>query len=186
MRVRCRRLLFVARGLPRAWRLWRDYRRDPLVFLPAELARNRRLSLLDFQTVFLDSWYHDFEKLGFKTGKLHPNQASKQQVLFPMIGRAVELCREPGAPPSGVELFCADGYYSNYAVQIGAGPMVAIDRDGTSIRKARLITAILGNCDAITFRRGDVFDLSGGYRFGICAGGLYHIEDPGALLRPAR
>lgn len=83
----------------------------------------------------------------------------------------------------GVELFCADGFYANYAVQAGADEMYGIDLDKQEIRKARFITKLLGNAGRISFEEKNVFDLSGGYDFCICAGGLYHLSNPSDLVK---
>ena len=139
------------------------------------------------EELLADPWYHDFEPLGLKTpqraGHYVPNQLCKQGALFRLIDEAVKLCRERGCSARGVELFCADGFYANYAVKCGAERVHGIDLDEREIAKARLITKLLGNSDRVTFEVCDVSNLSGRYDFGVCAGGLYHISDPEALLR---
>ena len=142
-----------------------------------------KLSFAEFYLFILDGWHHDFEALGLKTGVLHPNQRCKQNNIFAFVDQAVSLCHKHVKETSGVELFCADGYYSNYAIEKEAKKMYGIDKNYFYIAKARLITKILGNSDKITFDCRDVFQLSETYDFCICAGGLYHISNPHELLR---
>jgi hypothetical protein len=130
----------------------------------------------------MDGWYHDFEALGIKTGPLHPNQRCKQQNLFNLIDRAVSLCKNKTQCIRGVELFCSDGFYAQYAIKGGASLMFGIDKNRHYISKARLITKILGNSDKIRFACRDVFDIKGIYDLCICAGGLYHLSNPHELL----
>jgi len=137
----------------------------------------------------LDPWYHDFEILGLRTPQKKPgryglNQEAKQGPLFELIARVISLCLEKqGTSVKGVELFCADGFYANYAIRCGAEEMYGIDINDRQLAKARLITKLLGNSKKITFDHCDVFKLSGVYDFGICAGGLYHLSDPSGLLK---
>lgn len=135
-----------------------------------------------------DPWYHNFEVLGFNTPFkpnhwfYRQNQECKQGPLFDLINRAIQLCKIKGETTKGVELFCADGFYSNFALRCGAESIYGIDTDGHEIEKARLMARLLGNSKKAKFEQGDVFGLSGNYDFGICAGGLYHLSDPAALL----
>ncbi len=139
-------------------------------------------------------WYHDFAPLGRPTiqaeGIFGPNQAAKQNTLFYYIRRAIELCPEGRHRPTGVELFCADGFYSHYALQHGARHMTGVDLgepqsagDPIHLRQAQAMTSLLGHSGRADFRRQDVHDVTGDYDFAICAGGLYHLSDPGLLLR---
>ncbi|MCH8028367.1 MAG: class I SAM-dependent methyltransferase [Candidatus Dadabacteria bacterium] len=114
------------------------------------------------------------------------NQGSKQWILFKLIDRAIALCREQGESIKGVELFCADGFYANYAVQRGAESVMGIDNDTYQQDKARLITKLLHNEGKISFAERDVFDLPDSYDFCICAGGLYHLSNPSDLLKLLR
>lgn len=130
-----------------------------------------------------EDWYHDFSILGLKTrqrpGIYAPNQRCKQEHLFRYISEAIRLCKKKA---DGVELFCADGFYANYAIQAGADRMHGVDLDKNELEHARLITGLLGNAEKIVFEQLDVHDLQGSYDFGICAGGLYHLLDPEVLL----
>lgn len=133
-----------------------------------------------------EPWYHDFEVLGLKTpqkpGIYAPNQTSKQGPLFGLIDRALAELHESGGPTRGVELFCADGFYSNFALLHGAEHMYGLDTDAHEIAKARLITRLLGNASRARFEQKDVFQLEGSFDFAICAGGLYHLSNPADLL----
>ena len=139
-------------------------------------------------------WYHDFAVLGVPTpqaeGIFGPNQQAKQDILFRLIDRAVELS---GHTPQGLELFCADGFYSHYALEHGARHMTGVDLGDTQsagnpmhLRQARAMTRLLRHEGRAEFRAQDVFDVTGEYDFAICAGGLYHVSDPAALLARLR
>lgn len=132
-------------------------------------------------------WYHDFGVLGVKTvqepGIWRPNQIAKEKPLFDYIGKAVAACRAKKTPVAGIELFCADGFYGNYAVKAGADSLVGVDLDENNLAKARLMAKLLGHSGKASFEHRDVFQIDGTYDFGICAGGLYHISDPAGLLK---
>ena len=82
-----------------------------------------------------------------------------------------------------VELFCTDGYYSNYALQRGASELYGLNIDERYIKQARLVTKVLGYSDKIKFSFGDVFTITQPYDFCIRAEGLYHISNPDDLMR---
>jgi hypothetical protein len=139
-------------------------------------------------------WYHDFSALGLPTkqadGIFGPNQHAKQAILFDYIDKAINRC---GPEPRGLELFCADGFYSHYALQHGARHMTGVDLGDTQsagdpihLRQATAMTALLRHEGRADFRQEDVFTVSGQYDFAICAGGLYHVSDPHALVRKLR
>jgi 2-polyprenyl-3-methyl-5-hydroxy-6-metoxy-1,4-benzoquinol methylase len=136
-------------------------------------------------------WYHDFSALGVPTpqqeGIFGPNQQAKQAILFSYIDTAIA---QAGPEPRGLELFCADGYYSHYALEHGAAHMTGVDLGDEQsaghpiqLRQADAMTVLLGHEGRAEFRRENVFDVSGVYDFGICAGGLYHVSEPDVLLR---
>ncbi len=164
-------------------RLWIRFLKSPDSVLLGKKNTAVKLSFAEFYLLNLDGWYHDFEALGLKTGALHPNQRCKQQNIFTFIDQAVSICQKQVKEVCGIELFCANGYYSNYAVKKEAIKMYGIDNDYFYIAKARLITKILGNSDKIKFDCRDVFEFTETYDFCICAGGLYHISNPQELLR---
>lgn len=134
-----------------------------------------------------DPWYHNFQPLGFPTAQKGSsyvlNQQSKQQGIFSLIDEAATYCREQGIQNiRGVDLACADGFYTNYAAQHGIDYMEGVDINKVDLAKARLITKILGNPHKTTFLFGDVFRLSDTYDLGVCAGLLYHLSNPKELL----
>lgn len=147
------------------------------------------VSLTKYETYLLvkDPWYHDFSVLGYPTpqlpGYFRSNQQAKQAPLFTLIDRALDLCRAHRATVTGIELFCADGFYANYALNQGATAMYGVDTDSHNLRKALVISKVLGHASKVKFVKCDVFECSGMFDFGICAGGLYHISRPQELLR---
>jgi predicted RNA methylase len=158
--------------------------------LPRALPRGVSLSPRELFLLGRDLWYHDFTVIGFPTpqepGMFGPNQQAKQAPLFELIGMAIDLATQNRARVSGVDLFCGDGFYTNYAVTRGAASMLGVDTDEKSLAKARVITRVLGHQTTVAFQQCDVRDVNGQYDFGICAGGLYHISDPEALLARLR
>lgn len=167
--------------------LWKKYSASPESVLPRSLADDVSLSPSELYDLVADPWYHDFTGLGFPTpqrpGLFGPNQKDKNAPLSKLIDQALALCRKAGGNISGVELFCADGYFANYALQKGAKTMCGLDVRREDLSKAKLISKVLGNSEAVTFLRQDVHDLEGKYDFGICAGGLYHLKNPKMLLK---
>jgi protein-L-isoaspartate O-methyltransferase len=139
--------------------------------------------------LFVDPWYHDFTPLGLPTpqrdGIFEPNQRAKQEPIFRMLDDALARAARPGRTPTVLELFCADGFYGIRAAQRGAGRVVGVDLDGRELAKARLAAKLLG-VDTVEFRLADVFATTDRASVGICAGGLYHVSDPEALLARLR
>ncbi len=137
--------------------------------------------------ILRDLWYHDFSPFGIKTvqepGIWKKNQGCKEGPIFTVIDEAVTSVKQRGYSVRGVELFCADGYYALYAVQKGAEHVHGMDLDERNLKKAALISKMLGYTKKTHFEKRDVYTMDGSYDFGICAGGLYHISDPAGLLR---
>lgn len=166
---------------------WVRYLIRPQSLLPENISTTIKLSGSEI-ALLVDPWYHDFEVLGFKTHQrvtkgYREAQEAKQGPLFEFTAQAITLCRKQGTFVKGVELFCADGFFTNYAIQCGAQEVYGIDIDDRELSKARLITKLLGNSKKVRFDNCDVFGLDGTYDFGICAGGLYHISNPHDLLK---
>lgn len=169
--------------------LWFKYRADRASVVPAGLVDNTSLSPLDLKRLTMEPfhWYHNYAPLGITTkGHTPANQTAKQEVLFPYIDQAIELCKRAGAEADGAELFCADGYFSNYAVRAGAASMYGNDTYPLYIQRSRLISRVLGNQRKTTFKLESVFDMEGTYDFIVCAGGLYHLPDPERLIAKLR
>lgn len=160
---------------------------------------HQKLSLSEILMYYTPDWYHDFTILGLPTFQLQGDgakeaQEDKQYIIFDYIKRAVEYIKQNFQEESqitGVELFCADGFYSNYSVQNGIDSMVGIDLEDLSgeggkrssvLDQARLATKLLNNSEKVQFQKGDVFDLKDSYDICLCLGGLYHLEDPEKLI----
>lgn len=139
--------------------------------------------------LFVQHWYHDFTPLGLPTpqrwGMFAPNQGAKQEPVCRLVAEALRLAGERGERPTVLELFCADGFYTIYAAQHGASAAFGIDTDPAEIDKARLAAKLLGVPNA-SFEVADVLTSHARAGVGICAGGLYHLTDPAALLARLR
>lgn len=139
--------------------------------------------------LFVELWYHDFTVLGLPTpqrwGMFPANQAAKQEPLFRMVDEALQAVRQEAVDPTVLELFCADGFYAIYAAQQGASRALGIDTDPREIDKALVAARLLGVRN-VDFRVGDVLTSADRAAIGICAGGLYHLSDPAALLAKLR
>lgn len=147
-----------------------------------------RRFLLDEQEMglLLEPWYHDFSPLGLATpqrGGIYPgNQESKQGPIFRMLDDALDRVRQGGGESSVLECFCADGFYGIHAALEGASRVVGVDLDEREVGRARLMARLLDVHGRTEFRVQDVFDLDDRAAITICAGGLYHLEDPKRLL----
>ncbi len=107
------------------------------------------------------------------------NQAHKEEILLPWLEELVDALA-PGA----------DGYYScTMAARRADLAVTGIDLDAAELGRARLAAELLGlagprfeRAEAIAWVRSAArrFDLV------LCAGGLYHLEDPRALLAALR
>lgn len=176
-------------SLLKTYFLWFKYLISPQSLLPEKLNSNITISK---QEAFLlcEPWYHNFDILDFTTrqkkGVFKSNQETKQDIIFDYIDQAISICNENNVSPCGIELFCADGFFSNYAIKHGAKKMHGIDIDKHYLSQAQLITKLLGNENKVSFSHSDVFNLTDKYDFAICAGGLYHISNPYDLLKLLR
>ena len=127
------------------------------------------------------------EVLG-KRGPPHfTNQLYKEQVLIPYLTRCLKSL---GEHPTCLDLFCADGYYSCVMSDICPGAQVTgIDLAAMEIKRARTAARLLG-FDNVEFVAGDAWAFiqePRRYDLVLCAGGLYHLEEPRRfleLLRP--
>jgi hypothetical protein len=162
--------------------------------------RGRSLPLNTYVMLRTPNWYHDFEILGVKTRQFvldgyDTSQQDKQKIIFNLLDKAIGYCqgmRKAGGQLRLVELFCADCFYSIYALQNGANSAVGIDLAeesgegairGAVLDQALLVAGLLGQEDKLTVLRQDVRAFQGEYDLCICAGGLYHLEDPAQLIR---
>lgn len=147
--------------------IWRVY---PTFLLDSETrCLKKQLSRREF-TLLLSPWYQDFKVLGFhsrqRMGMYKPSQECKQGPFFNIIGRAISLCREKKSPARGIELFCAEGFYSNHAVSRGAATMHGTDRDAYDLSKARRDYG----------QRGE--ERSGSFTVRLCASALLRTSSP--------
>ena len=134
--------------------------------------------------------YHSYELFGVRNAQLPglfaPNQRAKAPILQAYIQYAIAKSRaHPDDRVRFLELFCADGYYAMAARLFGADECVGVD-DGRDpyFELAPVIAGRLG-LDRVSFVRADVHDMGGSPPFTIVAnvGGLYHVSDPGDVLR---
>jgi protein-L-isoaspartate O-methyltransferase len=115
------------------------------------------------------------------------NQGPKEAVLVPYLERAL---RELGAEPRCLELFCADGYYACVLSRTRPDAWVTgVDRDTAQIGRARTAARLL-ECSRATFLAEDIWSFLAregpAWDLVVCAGGLYHLTEPRALLERLR
>lgn len=133
--------------------------------------------------------YHDFSWLGLPTRQIEGIYAPNQAVKAPVIGAyallALARLRARGVRPiSFAELFCADGFYAMFARRFGADSAVGFDNDRDGhLAAARQIRDRL-DLAAVDFECSDIEAIDPARRFSIVAnvGGLYHVDDPEAVL----
>ena len=167
---------------------------------PLYCLTNKRLPFKTFLKLRTANWYHDFSILGVKTQQFDFNgydtsQQDKQYILFKMLDQAISFCQSKPLDQGQirlVELFCADCFYSIYALQNGVDSATGIDLAddsgegsirSTVLDQASLISGLLGKRDKLTLVRQDVREFQDEYDLCICAGGLYHLENPEQLIR---
>lgn len=126
------------------------------------------------------------ELLG-KRGPAHfTNQSCKEQVLIPYLTRSLKSLE---AGLSCLDLFCADGYYSCVMADMcPEAQITGVDLAAMEIKRAKTIARLLG-FENIEFVVADVWTFvqePRQYDFILCAGGLYHIEEPRRLLELLR
>lgn len=145
------------------------------------------------------SWYHDFSPVGIKThlfpgAEYQLSQEDKQSVILGMLKRAKEEFENSGwtAPASMVDLFCADAFYSICALKMGlVGHSVGVDLEQQAgegsirmgvLQQAATIRSLSGLEQQLDLVGGDVMSYEGDFDLCLCAGGLYHINDPATLI----
>lgn len=135
--------------------------------------------------------YHDFSWLGLRTRQIEgifaPNQAAKAPIIcsYVLLALARARAKRAGEAPSFAELFCADGFYAMFAARFGASAAVGFDNDRDGhLASAERIKVLLG-LENVKFERTDIERIDAERRFSIVAnvGGLYHVDDPEAVLR---
>lgn len=158
---------------------------DTVRLFPPRVLFDPRLSIHD-RRIYATPWFHDWSPLGLRTPQTPEfveNQKCKTEPITRLIRRALELC-----PSSrrGVELFCADGYFAQIALNEGADYLLGVDLNEVYLAQANLMARLRGTRETVAFKKLDVFDLTGEFDFAICAGGLYHLEEPAKLMRQLR
>ena len=145
------------------------------------------------------SWYHDFSPVGIKTRlflgvEYQLSQEDKQEILFGLLKRAREEFVNTGGigSPSMVDLFCADAFYSIYALKMDlVAHSVGVDLEQQAgeggirmgvLNQAATIRSLASLDKRLELVNGDVMRYEGSYDLCLCAGGLYHINDPAALI----
>lgn len=133
--------------------------------------------------------YHDYAFFGADSvqmpGIYAANQAAKEPILRAYLAWA--LAKLPPAEErddSFLELFCADGYYAMLATKLGVRRSVGLDNNQDKLLdQARAVAEAL-EVRSVTFAQRDVRDAHQLGRFDVVAniGGLYHVEDPEAVL----
>lgn len=153
-------------------------------------------------------WYHDFSGLGvgtefsqhMSTGEVllgavrraigkrplgaQVNQRVKDEQILPFIEQAFTIHQTRSGPvESFLDLFAADGYYSFWvSMMLGVRRATAIELRTDYIAQGRLMAEVLG-ISTVEFLQQNVYDMSDTpVDVALCAGGLYHVNDPEALL----
>jgi 2-polyprenyl-3-methyl-5-hydroxy-6-metoxy-1,4-benzoquinol methylase len=106
------------------------------------------------------------------------NQPVKEQALVPYLTRCLDSLQ---GSPTCLDLFCADGYYSCMMAQMNPNARVTgIDLAAMEIKRAETAARLL-DLQNVTFVGGDAWELfqePRQYDLVLCAGGLYHLEEP--------
>lgn len=143
-------------------------------------------------------WYHDFSAVGVPTRQIDASYVAAQELKTPQFNEMARRAFSDLLPSDlsklhGVELFCADAYFSQLLLARGIGEMTVVDAAEDSpegrnnvLNQAAFVARRLRNSEQLHILKADVFSLSGTYDFAINFGGLYHLEDPLALLRLIR
>ncbi|MDO8343839.1 MAG: hypothetical protein Q7T48_11595 [Cellvibrio sp.] len=155
-----------------------------------------------YRKLNLPNWYHDFSIVGIKTrtfreGGYDLSQKIKEPILFNYIENASGIVKarngEKKTPSSLVDLFCADAYYSIYALHNDLVELaVGVDSEegsgegfvrGGVLDQADTISKICTLQGKLSLNKSDVMEYRGVFDICLCIGGLYHISDPLSLLR---
>ena len=137
-------------------------------------------------------FYHSFSLLGLparqKPDFYRVNQRCKEPHILGYLLEALAKTRGTRVEyqPSVLELFCADAYYGFLAKRFGAGHVLAIDNDREALEQAAVIRDALAL--EIDLRQADIVGtpLQENFDIVLCTGRLYHISDPGKLVRDLR
>lgn len=163
---------------------------------------NNGLDFSSFRKLHLPNWYHNFSAVGFpstfyRIGGYDVSQKNKAPILIDLIREASALVKKRKAQPdeevSLVDLFCADAYYSIYALHHDFATFaVAIDCQEMSgegslranvLEQANFISKLCGLQNRLLLINEDVLTYRGEFDICLCFGGLYHINNPYDLLK---
>jgi SAM-dependent methyltransferase len=159
------------------------------------------LNYSTYRKLLLPSWYHDFSTIGiptsfFRAGGYNLSQEDKEPILFPLIDQACQLVKAKTTSAHStinlIDLFCADAYYSIYALHNNlVQSAVGVDYEESSgegflrggvLNQAEMISTLCGVRDRLVLKNGNVMTYEGKFDICLCFGGLYHIESPEELL----
>lgn len=158
----------------------------------------KRITLIEAICLNKRNWYHDFTSLGIKTKQFDDpsyklSQEQKDGIILNWIDKYIRI-NESTPFMKGVDLFCADAYYSFHAINAGVGKMLALDlaedsgeqRSGI-LKQAEIIQKILTIPeDKLDIRKYDIMRFNEKCDFAFVFGGLYHVENPLKLLSNLR
>lgn len=180
---------------------------DELIIIWRALSKEANFRQLGFRRsrlLNLHNWYHNFSAMGFETkvfrrGEYGLSQEDKEPTIFGFLKRAQTFIQSEASDGwhadgvSLVDLFCADAYYSIYALQKGVcTSAVGVDLESGSaeglirnsvLEQAHFMADLCQLGDRLTLVNGDVMAYEGEFDICLCLGGLYHIADPLGLLR---
>lgn len=91
----------------------------------------KRITLFETIRLFQRNWYHDFTSLGIRTKQFDDpsyklSQMQKDGIILNWINEYIGNS-ESTSFMKGVDLFCADAYYSFHAINAGVDKMLALD-----------------------------------------------------------
>lgn len=171
-------------------------------FLIVRTTRSARIDFRNYRKLNLPNWYHDFSAVGIRTrrfrdGAYDLSQEDKEPVVIDYLEQAARIVNERKSPQDGpsslVDLFCADAYYSIFALHRGLfQSAVGVDFEeksgegfvrGGVLDQAETIAALCGLQHRLVLNNSDVMDYTGTFDLCLCVGGLYHIADPAGLLK---
>ena len=158
----------------------------------------KRITLFESIRLFQKNWYHDFTSLGIRTKQFDDpsyqlSQIQKDGIILNWINKYIRTS-ESTPFKKGVELFCADAYYSFHAINAGVDKMLALDLAEDSgeqrigiLEQAEIIRKVLAiSKDKVDIRQHDAMRFNEKCDFAFVFGGLYHVEDPLKLLTNLR
>ncbi len=139
-------------------------------------------------------WQHNFEFFGHKTfqppaSNLKKVQEMEQDTIFKLINLAVTTAKKQGdSDLCGIELFCSDGFYSNYACQNGIKKMVGFDIDFNSHKQCLQQAAEMAELLNSNFelQKKPAEELNTNFDIGLCLDSLTSVNSPKKVLTHLR